>query len=77
MKFTLHVDPNECAYVLAHDALICARLETVLMTFLQELHAADLKRGTFIGKGVDPAAMIESATKAQRAKDTHIETFGY
>jgi hypothetical protein len=75
MKFTLHVDSNECAYVLAHDAVICDRLQTALALLLQQLHADDLKRTTFIGHGLDPVAAVESATKAQRAKEDHERIF--
>jgi hypothetical protein len=75
MKFHLHIDPNEESFVIAHDKLICDRLQTALALLLQQLHADDLKRGTFIGHGVDPAAMIETATKAQRAKEDHERIF--
>jgi hypothetical protein len=75
MKFTLHVDPNEQAYVLAHDELICQRLETALLLLLQAMHTDDLKRGTFVGKGMDGDAVRQTAEKAQRAKEDHERIF--
>jgi hypothetical protein len=77
MQLEIDCDPNEQEYVLAHVVIVRRTLTTALQLLLQSLHEADLKRGTFIGKGIDPAAMIESATKAQRAKDEHTATFGY
>ena len=75
MRFHLHVDENEKEFVLKHDAVICARLETALMLMLQELHEADRKKEVFIGHGVDPSAMIESATKQDELKRWHEATF--
>jgi hypothetical protein len=75
MKFTLHVDPNEQAYVLAHDKPICDRLQTALMLLLQELHEADRKKEVFIGHGMDGDAVRQTNEREQRAAEAHAETF--
>jgi hypothetical protein len=76
MKFTLQVEPNEREYVLAHDEAICARLQTALLLLLQEMHAADLKRETVIGKGISEDASVEIANQNDAIQRWHDSTFG-
>jgi hypothetical protein len=77
MQLEIPVDPNEVDYINTTLPLVTQKLSIALALLLQDLHRDDLKRTTFIGRGIDPAAMIETATKAQRAKDEHTATFGY
>jgi hypothetical protein len=76
LKFHLQVEPNEREYVLAHDEAICARLQTALLLLLQEMHAADLKRETVIGKGISDTAAVETANTQERLAADHAAKFG-
>lgn len=75
MKFTLHVEPAEQAYVLEHDEVICGRLQTTLLLLLQELHEQDRKHTTVIGKGISGDASIETANAQDEIKRWHEATF--
>jgi hypothetical protein len=75
MLIEIDCDPNEEQYVLEHAVIVRRTLGTSLALLLQELHRADLKRGTFIGKGMDGEAVTASAEKAQRAAEVKAEMF--
>jgi hypothetical protein len=74
MQFELFVEPNEEEFVRKHANVIRQKLSTSLTLLLQELHADDLKRIP-IGRGLDGAAVVEMATKKEKAAAEHAATF--
>ncbi len=75
MMIDIATDPQDEMYANTRMDIVRRRLGTALLLLLQELRADDLRRGTFIGKGMDGAAVIETADKAQRAAEEHAQIF--
>jgi len=46
-----------------------------LLLLIQELRNDELRRTTFIGRGLDGVAVIETATKKEKAAAEHATTF--
>jgi hypothetical protein len=75
MKLEIQCDPNEVEYINTKLAIVTQKLSNTLALLLPALQADDLKRTTFIGRGLDGVAVVESATKAENAATEHAATF--
>ena len=75
MNFEIFVDDGEVDYVNRKSAIVKQRLQQTLYLLIAELHAADIKRDVPIGHGFSDAP-VETARKAEAAKQWHQETFG-